>query len=46
MEFEMDARRVADIQEDELTDEALDRSDGGRFLSSFVHSFFTKRYQE
>jgi hypothetical protein len=45
----MDARRVADIQEDELTGEALDRSDGGRFLSSFVHdcsSFFTKRYQE
>lgn len=45
----MVAERIADNKDDELTDEALDRSDGGRFLSSFVHdcsSFFTKRYQE
>jgi hypothetical protein len=45
----MAAERVHDIHDDELTDEALDRSDGGRFMSSFVHdcsSFFTKRYEE
>lgn len=45
----MAAERFSELHDEELTDEALDRSDGGRFLSSFVHdcsSFFTKHHRE